>query len=253
MLQLQDGLGWREKLPEMPNLPVPPTPPFTVATQKSHSDAKAQGQVKDKVSKVTKPKVKPTVSAKVQAEFDKLKTIGNNLVKKVRVYFTLFHLVHLLFSSSVSYQRYNEMDSVDLNVNLTFLTLQKEFKVAVDCYTRCIATCPHEVAPYTNRALCYLKLEQVRCGSSPQICRQIAITLNIGSWLQGGRSTQWTRIWNGPNVHLDIQLVSLHELLLQPEKVLADCEAALELDPQNTKALFRKAQAYKVRAYSPVK
>jgi hypothetical protein len=36
-----------------------------------------------------------------------------------------------------------------------------EYGSACACYTECISIQPTEVAPYTNRALCYLKLSEV--------------------------------------------------------------------------------------------
>ncbi|XP_011402495.1 PREDICTED: sperm-associated antigen 1-like [Amphimedon queenslandica] len=37
---------------------------------------------------------------------------------------------------------------------------QTNYQAAVECYTHCVSLQPHEVAPYTNRALCHLKLSQ---------------------------------------------------------------------------------------------
>ena len=38
---------------------------------------------------------------------------------------------------------------------------QGEFSSAVDCYTKCIELFSDRIAPYTNRALCYLRLNKV--------------------------------------------------------------------------------------------
>ena len=38
---------------------------------------------------------------------------------------------------------------------------QGRYNEAVLCYASCIEICPDNVVPYTNRALCYLKLQQV--------------------------------------------------------------------------------------------
>ena len=48
-------------------------------------------------------------------------------------------------------------------VSAVFLSLQEEFAQAVECYTKCIELFPNKTAPYTNRALCNLKLGKVCC------------------------------------------------------------------------------------------
>lgn len=37
-----------------------------------------------------------------------------------------------------------------------------QFSEALECYSQCIALCPENAVGYTNRALCLLKLNQVR-------------------------------------------------------------------------------------------
>ncbi|XP_071108746.1 sperm-associated antigen 1-like isoform X2 [Haliotis cracherodii] len=66
-----------------------------------------------------------------------------------------------------------------------------EFQQAVECYTGCIRTLPDRVVSYTNRALCFLKLNK-------------------------------------------------------PQDAVDDCNEALKREKENTKALYRRAQARKM-------
>ena len=45
---------------------------------------------------------------------------------------------------------------------IQIFTFQSKFKEAVSKYEECIKLCPDNVVPYTNRALCYLRLNKVR-------------------------------------------------------------------------------------------
>ncbi|XP_067649303.1 sperm-associated antigen 1-like isoform X2 [Haliotis asinina] len=67
-----------------------------------------------------------------------------------------------------------------------------EYQQAVECYTGCIDALPDRVVSYTNRALCYLKLNK-------------------------------------------------------PQDAISDCDEALKREKENTKALYRRAQARKMR------
>ena len=52
--------------------------------------------------------------------------------------------------------------------------LQNRYDEAVACYTECIEIDPENVAVYTNRALCYLRLNQV-CHVTPRQRREITV------------------------------------------------------------------------------
>ncbi|XP_047145860.1 sperm-associated antigen 1 isoform X2 [Hydra vulgaris] len=69
---------------------------------------------------------------------------------------------------------------------------QGKIKEAIDFYSRCIVINPQEVASYTNRALCFLKMGDEKLPDA-----------------------------------------------------ISDCKTALNLEPNNVKALFRRALAYK--------
>ena len=47
-------------------------------------------------------------------------------------------------------------------VQHVFKLLQGEFIKAVELFTKCIELFPDRVVPYTNRALCYLRLNEVQ-------------------------------------------------------------------------------------------
>jgi len=40
--------------------------------------------------------------------------------------------------------------------------LQGEFTKAIELFTKCIELFPDRVVPYTNRALCYLRISEVQ-------------------------------------------------------------------------------------------
>jgi len=44
---------------------------------------------------------------------------------------------------------------------MTVLLLQGEFTKAIELFTKCIELFPDRVVPYTNRALCYLRVNEV--------------------------------------------------------------------------------------------
>ena len=46
--------------------------------------------------------------------------------------------------------------------NLTSRLFQGRYHEAITSYAQCIEVSPDKVVPYTNRALCFLKLKQVR-------------------------------------------------------------------------------------------
>uniref|UniRef100_A0A672N9X2 Sperm-associated antigen 1A-like n=2 Tax=Sinocyclocheilus grahami TaxID=75366 RepID=A0A672N9X2_SINGR len=98
MLIEQDGPDWREKLPEIPKVPL-----------------SAQQHYKDEAERAARAEQEK--ARKAEARFTLLKQEGNDAAKN------------------------------------------GQFQGAVDKYSECLAIKPNECAIYTNRALCYLKLE----------------------------------------------------------------------------------------------
>ncbi|XP_062865341.1 sperm-associated antigen 1A [Trichomycterus rosablanca] len=101
----QDGPQWREKLPEIPNVPLS-------AQQHRREEPSAE------VLQARAAREEEIKARKAEVRFNQLKQEGNDQVKK------------------------------------------GEFKGAVEKYSECIDIKASESSVYTNRALCYLKLEQ---------------------------------------------------------------------------------------------
>ncbi|XP_065149332.1 sperm-associated antigen 1A [Paramisgurnus dabryanus] len=104
MLIDQDGPDWREKLPEIPLVPIS-------AQQHSREEPSAE------VLQARAARAEEEKARKTEARFTLLKQQGNDLVKK------------------------------------------GQFQDAAGKYTECLAIKTSECTIYTNRALCYLKLE----------------------------------------------------------------------------------------------
>ncbi|XP_060798379.1 sperm-associated antigen 1A [Neoarius graeffei] len=101
----QDGPDWREKLPEIPNVPIS-------AQQHRREEPSAE------VLQARAERAEQEKARRAEARFTLLKQEGNDLVKR------------------------------------------GEFENAVEKYSECVALKPAECTVYTNRALCFLKLER---------------------------------------------------------------------------------------------
>ncbi|KTF88900.1 hypothetical protein cypCar_00027972 [Cyprinus carpio] len=104
MLIEQDGPDWREKLPEIPMVPL--------SAQQHRKDEPSAEVLEARAARAQQEKTR-----KAEARFTLLKQEGNDLVKS------------------------------------------GQFQGAADKYSECLAIKPNECVIYTNRALCYLKLE----------------------------------------------------------------------------------------------
>ncbi|XP_055019096.1 sperm-associated antigen 1A-like, partial [Boleophthalmus pectinirostris] len=106
MLIDQDGPKWREKLPEIPVVPL--------SVQQQHRDKPlSEQQVQARAARAAQEEARIR-----EARFTLLKQEGNELVKK------------------------------------------GSFQEAVEKYTQCLALQPKECAVYTNRAICFLRLNR---------------------------------------------------------------------------------------------
>lgn len=105
MLIEQDGPDWREKLPEIPAVPLS-------AQQHSKEEPRAE------LLQARAERAEQEKARKAEARFTIMKQEGNDLVKN------------------------------------------SQFQGASDKYSECLAIKPNECAIYTNRALCFLKLER---------------------------------------------------------------------------------------------
>lgn len=102
----QDGPDWREKLPEIPVVPL--------SVQQQHRDKPlTEEQVQARAARAAQEEARIR-----EAKFTLLKKEGNDLVKK------------------------------------------GEFQEAAEKYSQCLALQPNECAVYTNRAICFLKLNR---------------------------------------------------------------------------------------------
>ncbi|KAB5530614.1 hypothetical protein PHYPO_G00131350 [Pangasianodon hypophthalmus] len=104
-LMEQDGPDWREKLPEIPNVPI--------SAQQHRRE-----EPSDEVLQARAARAEQEKARKAEARFTLLKQEGNDLVKR------------------------------------------GEFERAMEKYSECIALKPAECSIYTNRALCFLKLDR---------------------------------------------------------------------------------------------
>ncbi|KAJ0000077.1 hypothetical protein NQD34_011919 [Periophthalmus magnuspinnatus] len=102
----QDGADWRDKLPEIPLVPL--------SAQQHHRPE----QPSEEVLQARADKAKRDAGRRAEVQFSALKQEGNDYVKN------------------------------------------GQHKDAMGKYTECLKLKPEECAVYTNRALCYLKLEQ---------------------------------------------------------------------------------------------
>lgn len=101
----QDGSTWREKLPEIPNVPI--------SAQQHRRDEPSADVLQARAAREEEMKAK-----RAEIRFNQLKQEGNDQVKK------------------------------------------GEFKSAVEKYSQCISIKDSESSIFTNRALCFLKLER---------------------------------------------------------------------------------------------
>lgn len=120
MLIEQDGPGWREKLPQIPAVPL--------SVQQRHRDKPVSAEV----AQARAARAAQEEARKKEARFTLLKREGNDLVK------------------------------------------QGNFEAALHKYSECLALKPDECALYTNRAICFLKVnrfEEARgdCDSALQL------------------------------------------------------------------------------------
>ncbi|KAG8005325.1 Sperm-associated antigen 1A, partial [Nibea albiflora] len=104
MLIEQDGPGWREKLPEIPVVPL--------SVQQQHRDKPVSAEV----AQARAARAAQEEARRKEASFTLLKREGNDLVKK------------------------------------------GQFQEAQQKYSECLTIKPEECALYTNRAICFLKL-----------------------------------------------------------------------------------------------
>ncbi|XP_073678027.1 sperm-associated antigen 1A [Garra rufa] len=100
----QDGPDWREKLPEIPMVPI--------SAQQHRKDEPSAEVLQARAARAEQEKARKT-----EVRFNLLKQEGNDQVKN------------------------------------------GQYQGAVDKYSECLAIKPNECAIYTNRALCYIKLE----------------------------------------------------------------------------------------------
>ncbi|XP_077382017.1 sperm-associated antigen 1-like isoform X2 [Festucalex cinctus] len=114
MLMEQDGVDWREKLPEIPVVPLE-------AQQHRREEPPSAEVLQARAEKAAKD-----AERRAENRFGNLKQDGNEFVKK------------------------------------------GQYQDAVAKYSECLKIKPEECAIYTNRALCYLKLE--RFGEAKQDC-----------------------------------------------------------------------------------
>ncbi|XP_072042078.1 sperm-associated antigen 1-like isoform X2 [Amphiura filiformis] len=152
LLREEDGSSWRDKLPTRPDMPSMPkrppilttmapsnaTTPVTVntSTTKATMTSMTLGQeseVKSKVKAEVKTEVKPEVKPEHNKETEK-KKVEPTLTKEER------------------FQKLKDEGNAFFK--------KGTYNDAVRCYSSCIDTDPTQVASYTNRALCYLKLNQ---------------------------------------------------------------------------------------------
>ncbi|XP_070703207.1 sperm-associated antigen 1A [Pempheris klunzingeri] len=106
MLIEQDGPGWREKLPEIPAVPL--------SVQQQHREKPISAEV----AQARASRAALEEARKKEARFTLLKREGNDLVKK------------------------------------------GHFQEALEKYSECLTLKPDECALYTNRAICFLKLNR---------------------------------------------------------------------------------------------
>ncbi|XP_036949464.1 sperm-associated antigen 1A [Acanthopagrus latus] len=124
MLIEQDGPGWRDKLPEIPVVPL--------SVQQEHRDKPVSAEV----AQARAARAEQEEARKREARFTLLKREGNDLVKK------------------------------------------GNFQEALQKYSECLTLKPDECALYTNRAICFLKMN--RFDEAKQDCDS-ALQLEPGS------------------------------------------------------------------------
>ena len=104
--------------------------------------------------------------------------------------------------------------------------VQGQYLEAMHCYSACIEALPDQVAGYTNRALCHLRLSSVSgWGRSVGVCGVVCVCCVL--------CVVWTR-------------ETLSFVFLQFALAENDCQRALGLESGNVKALYRRAMARKV-------
>ncbi|XP_064614631.1 LOW QUALITY PROTEIN: sperm-associated antigen 1-like [Liolophura sinensis] len=163
MLQQQDGPKWREKLPEIPRVLSSDVPII-----QSLSSPSSPGSS----STLQSPDIPPS-----NADLSPGTTASANMAEKTAE------------EESKPLSPEEEFNSKKAEGNQ--LVQKGEFRSAEECYCVCVRLFPARAVGFTNRALCYLRLNE-------------------------------------------------------PAKAEVDCTTALDLEPQNVKALFRRAQARKM-------
>ncbi|EDO31207.1 predicted protein [Nematostella vectensis] len=174
--------------------------------------------------KVNKVETKPEPLKKSVAErFGECKERGNNFVKQSKRCPTPSKA--FLIGPKAPFRLYPS-----LRKTIAPITKGKHNE-AVSCYTECISINPNEVASYTNRALCYLKLDK------------IFVELNIKlNQIFGELNIKLNQIFGELNIKLN-QIFG--ELNIKNDLAEKDANTALGLQPDNVKALYRRALARK--------
>lgn len=181
LIQLQ-GYSWREKLPPLvtvqaSDIPVIQKPPGAETTAAHHPDSEKpklntkSGEDEIKTSKSSKKSQK-----KLEKQNSAAEKQGSTPEKKAPKTLT----------------KEEEFDTMKSKGNQH--VKNEEYQKAIECYTKCVQLFPDKVVSYTNRALCYLKLNQAN-------------------------------------------------------KAESDCDKSLKKEPGNIKAMFRRAQAKKLKQH----
>lgn len=173
LIQLQ-GYSWREKLPPMPiiqssDIPVieKPARAETTSVHDSASTKPTEDESKTSKNKSKKSQKKQSSTAEKQ---------GSTPEKKAPKTMTKDEEFDLMKAQGNQHVK------------------NEEYQKAIECYTKCVQLFPDKVVSYTNRALCYLKLNQA-------------------------------------------------------SKAESDCDKSLKKEPNNIKAMFRRAQAKKLKQH----
>jgi len=58
-----------------------------------------------------------------------------------------------------------QLSNAELWLTSPVCMLQGEFTKAIELFTKCVELFPDRVVPYTNRALCYLRISEVHTTS----------------------------------------------------------------------------------------
>ncbi|XP_059163261.1 sperm-associated antigen 1-like [Physella acuta] len=152
MLQQQNGSSWRKNLP--PLVFVQPWEVPVILDQAGlHTSLSSSSSLVDKET----TKVSPLHQVS-EATAQNLATSTSETKEKVKDFPTpeVKEAANNCTKEPIKFTKEEEFERLKTQGNLH---VQKgEHLDAVNCYSQCIGLCPDQIASYTNRALCYLKL-----------------------------------------------------------------------------------------------